>query len=174
VATLLARPALLRVDFIAYEVYKAHSRLIAIVRKYEDEQLHIIEEKDIDELMDDIDMNKRHILRLVKDKNHVYAQIQTTMQEKAKSRIRMTENQIDTYKQFVSQYSSKEDALSDVIMELDKKIKLHETKKELAKPDSDFSFLYRELKDLSDCQYETIFSLNGMIELSQQTLGCIG
>ena len=168
VATLLARPTLLRVDFIAYEIYRAHSRLIAIVRKYEDEQLQIIEERDIDELLVDIDTNKQHILRLTKHKNRVFAQIQTTMQEKAKSRERMTDEQINAYQQFTTQYSSQTDELNQTFTQMNIQTKLHETKKEIAKKDTDFSKLYRELKAVNDSQYETIFNLNGLIEAGQR------
>jgi len=172
VATLLARPALLRVDFVAYEIYKAHSRLIAIVRK-EDEQLQVIEEKDIDEILTNIDTNKRHIVRLMKDKNRVYGQIQMTMQTKAMSRERMTEEQIDAYRQFTQRYGQEQAALNDQMAKMDAAIDLHETQKEISKLDTDINYLYKELKGLHDRQHETIFSLSGIIDMSKQTLVCI-
>jgi len=174
VATMLARPALLRVDFIAYEVYKAHTQLLAIVRKYEEERLQIVVEQDIDNILTDIDTNKRCIRRLLQDKNQVYGQIQTAMQLKAMSRTRMTEAQITVYRQFAEGYHREQAHLADQLVQLDEKFELHAVQKEIVRPNADFDFLYKELKGLSDCQHDAIFNLNHIIEFGRRTLLCIG
>ena len=174
VATMLARPALLRVDFIAYEVYKAHTQLLAIVRKFEEEQLQVVVEQDIDDILTDIDTNKRHIHRLLCDKNHIYGQIQTAMQLKAIAHAQMTEAQISIYRQFAEDYDREQTHLADRLVAIDEKLEQHTLQKEIARPNTDFDFLYKELKDLSDSQYDAIFNLNHMIELGQQTLAYIG
>jgi len=173
VATLLCRPALLRVDYIAYEVYKAQSRLFEIVRKYEEDELRVIEEKDIEEILTDIDTNRQHIVRLLRDKNNVYGQIQTVMQAKAMAREPMTKEQIDAFQEFTTQYDQKQSSLEERLCEMDERFALKETKMEIIRVDTDFDFLYKELKGLNDCQYDTIFSLHGMIEMAKKALLCI-
>ena len=173
VATLLCRPALLRVDFIAYEVFKAQSRLFEIARKYEEDELQVIEEKDIDDILTDIDSNRQHIVRLLRDKNQVYGQIQTVMQAKAIARDAMSETQIDAYRVFTDQYEQAQGSLEVQLTEMDKQFTLKETTKEIIRVDSDFNFLYQELKNLNDCQYDTIFNLHGLIEMARKALLCI-
>jgi len=173
VATLLCRPALLRVDFIAYEVFKAQSRLFEIVRKYEEDELRVIEEKDIDEVLADIDKNRQKIIRLLRDKNHVYGQIQTVMQAKAIAREPMTEEQIDMFQNFTENYEQKQSVLEEKLTEMDDKFVLEEIKHEIIRVDSDFDFLYKELKQLNECQHDTIFNLHGMLEMTRKALACI-
>jgi len=171
VATLLARPALLKVDFIAYEIYKAQTQLLAVVRGMEEQELHIIVEKDIDEILTDIDQNKRQIHRLLKDKNNVYGQIQTVMQLKAVSRTSLSEEQIVVYKRYVECYTNERQLLADTLSEVNERLDITV---DIAKHDIDYSFVYKKLKAVSDSQYDAICNLNSIIDMSQRTLAYIG
>jgi len=173
VATLLARPAMLRVDFLAYEVYKAQSQLLAIVKKYEDERLQIVDADDIDNMLVDIDKNRRCIRRLLGDKNTVYGHIQTTMHVKARARATMTDQQIDSYQAFTAQYEEESSALSRQLSDIEQKMTLQTIKTEIARNDTDLTLLYKELKSLNDSQYDTIFGLTGLIEKGHRTLAAI-
>lgn len=173
VAALVSRPSVLSVDVFAYEIYKAQHNIIALVRKYSDESEDKLEAADVDFVFNEIDEGKRKITLLLKDKYNLYGKIQNVMYLKANTKVKMTEEQIATYKQFSDYYNSELDSLNKSLEEMEAQLNLKDVQMEIYKENSSYKYMYTALKAISDKQADIICKLASIIDMGHKTLAAL-
>ena len=171
-ATLLTNPALMKNDFMAYQIFHEQAKIIAIVKKEQEEQEKELDALDVGDMLDDIDKNARSINTLLKDKYNIFGRLLAIMNLKAYTKTVMSEYQITAFQEFNTYYEQESEKVNQKLQAIEER-QIEIAKKEILKRDSDYSSVYKELKTLNDYQYDAIFDLNNIVEQGNRTLAII-
>ena len=167
VLTLLSRPVAIKIDYIAYEILRSQTQIMQTLKKGDIvKNLHSDEEGEadkIEELIANIDSNTRSIMGLLKEKNKVVGQLETSLDIRAYAKKTLDEAQIQKLSAFSALYSEKGEALRNSLQKIEEKQNLNLVKKEILHTDSDLNYIYKELKELSDYQDEALYSLQSIV-----------
>lgn len=159
-----------KIDCIAYELYKTQNQIISAIKKYQENADKSLTTEDIDTILYSIDTNSKNVVQLLKQKNEISNKIKATMDLLVYSKKPLTENQMNKFKEY-SDFCIKEEVLLKKNLgniKEDKYIK-NLTKKILIN-DGDYTNIYDELTNISNCQYNAMYALNNIIEKANQTL----
>lgn len=174
VLSLLTSPYM-KVDIIAYEVYKSQNQIISYVKKYssqEDAEDEISPVK-VEGLMNEIERNNRSINSLLKSNREVIASVHEAVAIKSRTNEKLTEEQMVVYKEFSDYYNKELNDLNRTLSQISDKDVMSKVKSEICSTETDYSGLYNELKGISDNQYNALFNLNGIRSKGEQTLAVL-
>jgi len=169
ILSLLGRPALLRVDYIAYEFYKSNSVIISFLKKDNVVIEEDDEEEKIDELMKVIDDNKRYISDLVSQKNKVVDNLDDIMRQKAMARQTLNNEFILEFQQFNELYNAEKNTVEssiDVLSNAD----FNGIQQEMLHTETDYEYIVAEFEEVIESQNSIISFLEGLINKGKQTL----
>jgi hypothetical protein len=166
--SLLSRPSILRIDFIAYEFYRSNQVLIESIKRNES-LLNTDKEEEVDRLMEDIDTNKRYIERLNYEKNAIIQDMENLMYVKSKSKEAMSGAFILQFREFNELYTlERGDALEHI--ESIKKLDLTDIQQEILHNDMNIDYILAAFKACVDSQKKIIGFLERVIHAGKRTL----
>lgn len=168
VVSLLSRPAILNVSYLAYQVLKVQNQIICVSKRDEEEE--IIEATDIDDVLAEIENNKRVITTLLKEKEKFVAKIQSLMDVFSYSKITLKEEQMKTFGDFSDNYSSQNVELHNIIVKLEDDTEINKVKKEFFKKDTNLRIIYTNLKKILNYQLQAIKVLENIIFMAKATI----
>ena len=170
ILTLLGRPAIIKVDYIAYEILKSNDIIINYLRKNDILEIEIEKEEDkISLLMQEIDENKRQINTLIKEKKQIVASLENAMKTKAMSREMLSEEFILEFKAFNELYAEEKFSVQaeiDAIINTD----LNSIQKEILHNETDYQYIVAEFEQLANSQNSIISFLKNLVGKGNQTL----
>jgi len=170
IITLLGRPAIIKVDYIAYEFFKSNDVLINYLRKNEISEIEPEKEEDkINLLLKEIDDNKRKINILVKEKKQVVESLEYAMKAKAVSKAPLSEEFILEFKEFNDLYAEKRDFIQtdiDALINTD----FNDIQKEMLHSETDYEYIIAEFEQLAESQNSIISFLKSLIDKGNTTL----
>ena len=170
ILTLLSRPAIIRVDYIAYEVFKSNNILINYLRKNDIHEIESEKEEDrIDILMTEIDYNKRAINTLMKEKKQIVADLEKAMKNKAIAREILSEEFILEFKEFNELYEREKSAIQADINAM-ANTDFNSIQKEILHTETDYEYIVAEFEQLTKCQNSIISFLKDLVSKGNQTL----
>jgi hypothetical protein len=173
VIALLSKPSVLKVDYLAYEIFKIQSNIIKVITKeFENKEKQDIT-RDINDLLIDNDDNTRTITSLIKEKNFTSGKIKTMMELKAMAKIPFEEKQITGFTAFTNQYSLLSKSISDNLKKIESKKDLRMVTSEILHNDSSLDIIFNELKEINEIQWETIQDLNSVVDCAERTLAIL-
>ncbi|MDL2248255.1 hypothetical protein LJB89_00995 [Tyzzerella sp. OttesenSCG-928-J15] len=169
IISLLSRPAILRVDFIAYEFFKSNTVIINSLKK---EDLYIEEESDdevINNLMDTIDGNKRTIDNLMEEKRTIVANLDNVMKEKAVTRQALNSEFILEFQEFNKIYNEER---GDVEYNIDTLNSTDFTaiQQNMLHNEVDYSYIIAEFEEVIESQNKVITFLESLVNKGKDTL----
>ena len=170
ILTLLGRPAIIKVDYIAYEILKSNDIIINYLRKNDVLEIEIEKEEDkISLLMQEIDENKRQINTLVGEKKQIVASLENTMKTKAMSREILSEEFILEFKEFNELYAEERNSVQaeiNAIINTD----FNSIQKEILHNETDYEYIIAEFEQLAYSQNSIILFLKNLVNKGNQTL----
>lgn len=173
----LSMPSTLKVDYIAYEVYKASDQIIrgiCVVPVQEDETAEEdISQMDIEAAFEGIDRNAKGISRLLKDLNSEMGKMSAVMQLKSITKESMSEEQIQVFSDFSAFYSDGTENLNETLSHISGDINDHALRSEIMADDTDFNAIYGQLMNITDNQSAAITNISCMIKAAKDTLELI-
>ena len=170
ILTLLGRPAIIKVDYLAYEVFKSNDSLINYLRKNDIFKTEQGKEEDrISLLMKEIDENKRQINTLVEEKKQIVASLEGVMKTKVMNREILSEEFMLEFKEFNELYAEKRDSIqSEVEMLIN--TDFNSIQKEILHNETDYEYIVAEFGQLADSQNSIISFLKSLVSKGSQTL----
>ena len=170
ILTLLGRPAIIKVDYIAYEILKSNDIIINYLRKNDILGIEIEKEEDkISFLMQEIDENKRQINTLIKEKKQIVASLDNAMKSKVMSKQILSEEFILEFKEFNELYAEEKIAVQaemDAIINTD----FNSIQKEMLHNEMDYEYIIAEFEQLAYSQNSVISFLKNLVNKGNQTL----
>lgn len=158
-----------KIDCIAYELYKTQNQIISVIKKYQENEDKSLTADDIDTILYSIDTNSKNVVQLLKEKNELSNKINTTMDLLAYSRQPLTESQMNGFKEY-SEFCLKEEKLLQKNLAAIKDKHIKDLTQKILINDGNYENIYDQLINISNCQYDAMYSLNNIIEKSNQTL----
>ena len=171
VAALLSRPSLLRIDMIAYEVYKSQQKIILVLKQVINREN--IGPEQIESALADIGNNTREISELLKEKNKITARLETTMDLMAYTRSSLDGEQMAMFRDFHSGLNEESPRIQEALRKIDERKDLTMATQEILHTDANYDFIYDELSAICYYQDDVKMSLNGIIENGQKALDAI-
>ena len=170
VISLLSRPSLLKIDYIAYEIYKASGLIIKNIRSIQEKTEKEVGLEDVDMAFESIDKNSKGISKLLKDLNNVMGKMNTVMQLKSMTKEVMSEEQVSAFQGFSQYYNEETGVLNETLSTISNKMELKNIKLEIASESTDCEEVYNQLKIISDHQYDAIININKIITAAEDTI----
>ncbi|MDR1704119.1 MAG: hypothetical protein LBS19_05485 [Clostridiales bacterium] len=170
--SLLSRPSLLRIDYIAYEIRKASDQIIRGIRILEEQEKAAddVSGDAIDAVFDSVDRNSKSIVALLKDMGGSVGELNDTMRRKSAAREHMSEEQIQAFSSFNRYYTDRTAVLNNKLASISGGTGLESIKNEIMSDDTDYAQLYDKLNSITDNQYDAIAAINGIIRAAKDTL----
>jgi hypothetical protein len=171
VVSLLSRPAIFNVEYLAYQVLKAQSQIICVIKKSDEDETEDV--KDINKILTDIDENSRCITSLLKEKRKLVDKIQTRMDLLAYTKTTLNEFQIISFAEFSAIYKNENMALHNTMTKIEDNKEITKVKKEFMKKESDTNFIYNQLKEIMNYQLEAMQTLRSIVLSATNTLAIL-
>jgi len=170
ILTLMGRPAIIKVDYIAYEFLKSNDIIINYLRKNDILEIRQEDEEEkIRFLMKEIDDNKRAINTLIKEKKQIVENLEGTMKNKAAARDTLSEEFILEFREFNQLCTEKSDCIHediDALINMD----FNDIQKEMLHSETDYAYIIAEFEQLSENQENIISFLRRVVSKGNRTL----
>ncbi len=171
--SLLSRPSVLSISYLAYEVFKNENKIVYVIKSNNDEKNFIKLPKSIDNMLVEVEDNTRNISLLLKERTKVVNKIETNLDFLRYAKINLNEKQVDSFASFVSYSGEQGLKLKQTLQKIESLKSLKNVKKELLHNDADYSLVYNELEQLNNYQFEAIACLNGIISAGENVLNIL-
>jgi hypothetical protein len=168
VLSLLGRPAILRIDYVAYEFYKSNRIIIDYVRKNDE---YILNERDgdVDRLFKDMSFNKTYIDRLSEEKNSLVRDIKNLMHTKARQKKAFSDEFICELKTFNDLYDRERGEVKNSINQIED-FDTNGIQQEILHKDINYDYILSEFEHVIKSQNKVIAFLEGVIYSGRRAL----
>lgn len=153
--------------------YNFIPELVFTIKKQDDEEEIINLEALIRKALNDIDINKRTINQLLKEKAKLVEKLSSRMDFLAFYKKPLTDSQMKQFSDYSGSYRRENGRLINAIDSLENCEDLNIAKKELYSLQSDKSVIYEKLRSFIERQLEAVKYLKNVIFMTNQTLAVI-
>lgn len=148
-------------------------QIITTIRKNEDDEEIINLEAMIRKALNDIDINKRTISQLLKEKVKLSTRFSARLDLFAYYKAKFSNSQINEFSKYMSSYEREGKKLDKAMGHMESPNELEVVKKELYSMDSDKGLVYEKLRRFVERQLETIKYLKNMIFMTNRALAFV-
>lgn len=130
-----------------------------------------IEDKDqqVQSLLDLLHTNTRRLSELLESKNNTITMVQSKMNEKARARQRMTEEQIQTFNEFIRNVEAESSKIQTALEQINELKDMKEVQQQIMKEDMDYDKILEKLNEITEHQSVAIDKLEQIVQLGNYT-----
>ena len=131
-----------------------------------------IENKDqqVQSLIEQLHNNTRRLTELLESKNNVITMVKSKMNEKARTRQRMTEDQIQVFNEFIQMVETETPKIQTALAQINGAKDMKEVQQEIMKEEMNYDKSIEELNEIIEYQSAAIASLDQVLQLGDHTV----
>lgn len=134
-----------------------------------------IEDKDqkVQSLIEQLHNNTRRLTELLESKNNVIAAVQFKMSEKARTRQRMTEEQIQVFNEFIQKVETETPKIQTALAQINGVKDMKEVQQEIMKEEMNYDKIIEELNEIIEYQSAAIDNLDQVLQIGDQAVALL-
>jgi len=134
-----------------------------------------IENKDqqVQSLIEQLHNNTRRLTELLESKNNVITMVKSKMNEKARTRQRMTEDQIQVFNEFIQMVETETPKIQTALAQINGAKDMKEVQQEIMKEEMNYDKIIEELNEIIEYQSAAIDNLDQVLQIGDQAVALL-
>lgn len=134
-----------------------------------------IENKDqqVQSLIEQLHNNTRRLTELLESKNNVITMVKSKMNEKARTRQRMTEDQIQVFNEFIQMVETETPKIQTALAQINGAKDMKEVQQQIMKEEMNYDKIIEELNEIVEYQSAAIDNLDQVLQIGDQAVALL-